>query len=77
VLNRNKLNGMRRAARREDWSVVGAIYLDLSLEAAMDRFHLESLAPLVRLRDRDKLIQMVEETIEKQSREEAGSDKLP
>ncbi len=43
----------------------------------MDRFHLESLAPLVRLRDRDKLIQMVEETIEKQSREEAGSDELP
>lgn len=71
MLNRNKLNGIRRAARCEDWSVVGAIYLDLSLESAMDRFHLESLAPLVRLRDREKLIEMVAETFEKQSGEES------
>jgi hypothetical protein len=63
VLNRNKLNSIKRAARRDDWSVVGAIYLDLSLEAAMDRFHLESLAPLVRLRDREKLIALVNETV--------------
>ena len=70
MLNRNKLNSIRRAARRDDWSVVGALYLDLSLEAAMDRFHLESLAPLVRLRDREKLIQMVGETFENEDREE-------
>lgn len=70
MLNRHKLNSIRRAARRDDWSVVGAIYLDLSLEAAMDRFHLESLAPLVRLRDREKLIQLVDETFANQDREE-------
>ena len=60
MLNRNKLNSIKRAARREDWSVVGAIYLDLSLEAAMDKLHLDSLAPLVRLRDREKLIELVD-----------------
>lgn len=65
VLNRNKLNSIKRAARRDDWSVVGAIYLDLSLEAAMDKFHLDSIAPLVRLRDREKLIEMIDGAFEK------------
>ena len=60
MLNRNKLNSIKRAARRDDWSVVGAIYLDLSLEAATDKLHLDSLAPLVRLRDREKLIEVVD-----------------
>ena len=68
MLNRNKLNSIKRAVRRDDWSIVGAIYLDLSLEAAMDRFHLESLAPLVRLRDREKLIALLTETFEDQAR---------
>lgn len=71
MLNRNKLNSIRRAAGRDEWSVVGAVYLDLSLESAMDRFHLESLAPLVRLRDREKLIEMIDETFVKQSGEES------
>lgn len=69
MLNRNKLNSLRRAALRDDWPAVGAIYLDLSLEAATDRFHIESLAPLMRLRDREKLIQMVDETIDKDAPE--------
>ena len=61
MLNRNKLNSIKRAARRDDWSVVGAIYLDLSLEIAMDKFRLEALAPYVRLRDREKLIEAVDQ----------------
>ncbi len=69
MLNRNKLNSIKRAARRDDWSVVGAIYLDLSLEAAMDKFCLESLAPFVRLRDREKLIQVVDEHFETETNE--------
>ncbi len=69
MLNRNKLNSMRRAARRDDWTVVGAIYLDLSLEAAVDRLHLESFAPLVRLRDGEKLIRMVDKAFEGENRE--------
>lgn len=36
VINRNKLNSIRRAARRDDCSVARAIYLDLSLEAALE-----------------------------------------
>lgn len=71
MLDRNKLNSIKRAARRDDWPVVGAIYLDLSLEAAMDRFHLDSLAPLVRLRDAEKIIALVDETFKRQER--AGS----
>lgn len=69
MLNRHQLDSIRRAALRDDWAVVGAIYLDLSLEAAMDRLHLEALAPLVQLRDCEKLIRMVDKTFENESRE--------
>jgi hypothetical protein len=67
VLNRNKLNNIKRAARRDDWSAVGAIYLDLSLEAAMDKFLLESLASYVRLRDRERLMEHVDEHFKAES----------
>jgi hypothetical protein len=69
VLNRSKLNSIKRAARLDDWSVVGAIYLDLSLEAATDKFRLESLAPFVRLRDRERLIELVDEHFEAEASE--------
>ena len=61
MLKRSKLNSIKRAASRGDWSVVGAIYLDLCVEAESDKLRLESLAPYVRLRDPEQLIQMVDE----------------
>ena len=61
MLKRSKLNSIKRAARRGDWSVVGAIYLDLCVEAESDKLRLESLAPYVRLRDPEQLIQVVDE----------------
>jgi hypothetical protein len=62
VLSRNKIDSIKRAAQRDDWSDVGAIFLDLCLEAETDKFLLDSLAPYVRLRDGERLIQVVDES---------------
>jgi hypothetical protein len=70
VLSRNKLSSIKRAARQEDWSVVGAIYLDLALEAAMDKFRLDSVAPFVRLRDPERLIAIIDEALDSQAHED-------
>lgn len=59
---RTKLDSIKRAACCDDWSVVGALYIDLCLDPESDKFRLESWAPYVRLRDRERLLQVVDES---------------
>lgn len=62
---RERLQLLREAADRDDWSAVGEVYIELALEAGgrAAEFQIEALAPYVRLRDGEKLRLLVEELL--------------
>lgn len=65
MLDQERLEQLRDAAERGDWSAAGDVYIELSLEtrSTPDRTRIERLAPYVRVRDAAGLFVVVDELL--------------
>lgn len=65
MLSLTKLKALKQAAERGDWSAAGDAYLDLSEATASerDRFAVQSLAPEIRLRDSERIVDLVDQLL--------------
>jgi hypothetical protein len=63
MLDRVKLELLKQAAERDDWSAAGDVCLELSLAAqdTDDLFYTEALSSAVRLRETDWLSSIIHE----------------
>ena len=75
MIDRERLELIRRASLDGDWALAGEAYIELSLAASgsTDSFCVEAIAPHVRLRDAEGLAAVIDELLARK-REKQSSD---